>query len=221
MADNKKGFILYADQQELFEQLDNEQAGKLIKHIISYVNDENPVSKDPFINLAFTPIKQQLKRDLEKWESTRKKRSDAGKASAEAKRLRAEQDATKSTSVESVEQNSTKSTVNDNVNVNVNDNVSVKDNDINNTTGGSVPVLNLEDVPPIELFIAYANEQARKVDLVLDLVKVKLKYNSWVANGWKTGGDRPHKIRNWKNTVNNTLPYLKAEVKKVYKNPPF
>lgn len=68
MATDKKGFMLYADQQELFNQLSNEQAGELIKHVFSYVNDENPKTDSLIINLAFTPIKQQLKRDLKKWE---------------------------------------------------------------------------------------------------------------------------------------------------------
>jgi hypothetical protein len=61
MAKDKKGFILYADQKALFEQLPNEKAGELIKFIFAYVNDENPVTEDLIINLAFTPIKQQLK----------------------------------------------------------------------------------------------------------------------------------------------------------------
>lgn len=68
MAKNKKGFVLYADQHELFSQLTNEQAGELIKHVFAYVNDEDPKTKDVIINLAFTPIKQQLKRDLKKYE---------------------------------------------------------------------------------------------------------------------------------------------------------
>jgi hypothetical protein len=67
MAEQKKGFILYADQKALFEQLPNEKAGELIKFIFAYVNDENPISEDIIINLAFTPIKQQLKRDLVKF----------------------------------------------------------------------------------------------------------------------------------------------------------
>jgi spermidine synthase len=61
MAEGKKGFILYADQKELFDQLSDQKAGILIKHIFKYVNDENPINKDTIINLAFTPIKQQLK----------------------------------------------------------------------------------------------------------------------------------------------------------------
>ena len=124
MAKDKKGFILYADQKELFDQLPNEKAGELIKHIFSYVNDENPVTEDLLIKLAFTPIKQQLKRDLEKFEYVKQKRSEAGKASA---LKRAEQKATKATSVESVQQTSTNPTVKENVNVNVTVKENVKD----------------------------------------------------------------------------------------------
>jgi hypothetical protein len=68
MAKNKKSFILYADQKGVFEQLPDEYAGKLIKHIFQYVNDENPISDDLIINIAFEPIKQCLKRDLQRWE---------------------------------------------------------------------------------------------------------------------------------------------------------
>ena len=131
MANNKKGFVLYADQKELFDQLPDEKAGQLIKHIFAYVNDDNPISDDLFLNLAFTPIKQQLKRDLQKWEKTISGRSKAGKASAEARANKAQQKATNSTNVKFVQQKSTKlnkaqqSSTNPTVTVNVN--VNVKD----------------------------------------------------------------------------------------------
>jgi len=131
MANNKKGFVLYADQKELFDQLSDEKAGQLIKHIFEYVNDDNPVSDDLFLNLAFTPIKQQLKRDLQKWEKTINGRSKAGKASAEARANKKKQEATNSTNVKFVQQKSTKlnkaqqSSTNPTVTVNVN--VNVKD----------------------------------------------------------------------------------------------
>jgi hypothetical protein len=125
MASDKKGFILYADQKALFEQLPDDKAGELIKHIFKYVNDEDPETEDLLINLAFTPIKQQFKRDLEKWENTREGRSKAGKASAEARRIKKEQEPTKSTNVKSVEQEATNPTVKENVTVNVNETVSV------------------------------------------------------------------------------------------------
>jgi len=79
MAKDKKGFILYADQKELFDQLPNEKAGELIKFIFAYVNDENPETTDLLLNLAFTPIKQQLKRDLVKYENKLDKKSIAGR----------------------------------------------------------------------------------------------------------------------------------------------
>ena len=61
---NKKGFILYADIQNVINKLSDDYAGKLFKHILAYVNDENPTTNDLLLEIAFEPIKQQLKRDL-------------------------------------------------------------------------------------------------------------------------------------------------------------
>jgi hypothetical protein len=117
MAKDKKGFILYADQKALFEQLPNDKAGELIKFIFAYVNDENPETDDLIINLAFTPIKQQLKRDLIKFEETKEKRSEAGKAGANKRWQNIANDSKRISDIAKIA-------------VNVNDNVNVKD--INN-----------------------------------------------------------------------------------------
>lgn len=124
MAKDKKSIIVYADWIHTFEELSDQEAGVLIKHFFRYVNDMNPEPPDKLTRIAFEPIKQQLKRDLNKWDEIRAKRSEAGKRSVESKQHRS----TKSTSVESVQQASTNSTVNDNVNVTV----TVNDNVINN-----------------------------------------------------------------------------------------
>lgn len=126
MAEEKNSIIVYADWIDKFEDLSDEEAGQLIKHFFRYVNDLNPVAPDRIIKMAFHDIEKTLKRDLKKWELIKGKRSDAGKASAEAKKI-AKQNLTKSTSVESVQQSSTKSTVS----VSVNDSVSVTVNDDN------------------------------------------------------------------------------------------
>lgn len=112
MAENKKAIIVYADWIDKFEELTNEEAGKLIKHFFRYVNDLNPEAPDRTTKLMFVDIKNSLKRDLEKWEKTLEGRSRAGKASAEKRRLAklAEQEATNPTSVESVEENPTNPT---------------------------------------------------------------------------------------------------------------
>lgn len=67
MAQGKKSFQMYTEWIEVFNELDNEDAGQLIKHIFKYVNDENPISENKLVSLSFIQIKQQLKRDLKKW----------------------------------------------------------------------------------------------------------------------------------------------------------
>lgn len=69
MAKDKSSFILYSDLLHTVDKLPDDMAGKLFKHILSYVNDLNPTTEDLIINIAFEPIKQQLKRDLLKYES--------------------------------------------------------------------------------------------------------------------------------------------------------
>ena len=64
----KKSFALYNDMNSTFKLLTDEQAGKLIKHIFLYCNDENPELDELILQLAFEPIKQTLKRDLKKYE---------------------------------------------------------------------------------------------------------------------------------------------------------
>lgn len=118
MAENKKSFILYCDQKGVWDKLDDAQAGRLIKHIISYVNDDNPVAPDFITELAFEPIKQSLKRDLKKWEKQQEQRSEAGKRSAEVRKRNAKLAKRDSTTVND---RSISSTVNGNVSVNDND----------------------------------------------------------------------------------------------------
>jgi hypothetical protein len=116
MAENKKSFVVYSDWNGTFKALPDEVAGKLIKHILSYVNDENPTTDDYIINALFEQIKATLKRDLKKWEKAIEQRSKAGKASAEAR-------ATKSNDrSNSLNGRQRKPTVSDNVNVSVSDN---------------------------------------------------------------------------------------------------
>lgn len=106
MAEDKKAFVVYTDWETQFDLLSDEEAGKLIKHIFSYVNDKDPEfdKNERLLNMAFEPIKKQLKRDLKKYETIKQKRSEAGKRSAE---LRAQQSQQVSTSVDFVQQNST------------------------------------------------------------------------------------------------------------------
>lgn len=113
MAKDKKSFILYVDQKDLWNKLPDEIAGKLIKHIYGYVSDENPTSEDLIVEIAFEPIKQQLKRDLKLFEEKRVKRSEAGIAGANKRWQEMANDSKRISSIAKI-------AVNDNVNVNDN-----------------------------------------------------------------------------------------------------
>lgn len=67
MADNKKSFIMYSNTLGVINQLPDDVAGRLIKHILAYVNDENPITDELLVNIVFEPIKNQLKSDLERY----------------------------------------------------------------------------------------------------------------------------------------------------------
>jgi hypothetical protein len=185
MAKDKKSFILYADQKALFEKLPDDLAGKLIKHIFKYVNDENPVSEDLIIEIAFEPIKNHLKRDLKLFEEKLMKRSEAGKAGAEKRWQEMANDGKRINNI-----------ANDGKRIKpiakIAENVNVNDNDIHNT-------------PPLEDFIAFAVSKVHNIDTD----QVRLKYESWLVNDWSTNSKgKKTKIKNWKSTLLNTLPYI-------------
>jgi hypothetical protein len=113
--EGKKSFVLYTDQREVFDELDDEDAGKLIKHIFSYVNDENPDTQDKLLRIAFAPIKTQLKRDLKSWENKQEQRKEAARKSVESRQRTATDVNERSISLGG--------NVNGNVNVNGNGNV--------------------------------------------------------------------------------------------------
>jgi len=82
MAENKKSFLLYCDLLHTVKKLNDEQAGKLFKHVLEYVNDLNPETEDILLQVCFEPIRQSLKRDLQKYEQIREKKREAGKKGA-------------------------------------------------------------------------------------------------------------------------------------------
>lgn len=119
MAQDKKSFILYVDQKATFDKLTDEQAGKLIKHVFNYCEQEGPEIDDPdFITgLAFTSIKQQLKRDLVKYEAIRQRNQVNGGKGGRPKKPK------EPTGLTGNPKEPKKA-----VNVNVNDTVNVNDN---------------------------------------------------------------------------------------------
>jgi len=77
----KKSFILYYDQKEIIDELDDEQAGKLFKAIFEY-NVNKKITLKGVLKLIFIPFKTSFDRDESKWEDIIEKRKNAGKLGA-------------------------------------------------------------------------------------------------------------------------------------------
>ena len=174
MATDKKSFILYCDQKGVWDKLDNEQAGRLIKHVIAYVNDDNPVAPDFITELAFEPIKAVLKRDLKKWETQQEQRKKAGKKSAEVRKRNAT----------SVNERSIPSTGNGSVNGSVSGNVSVSSKD-----DGKAP-------PSLEEVILYFDQNGYTKDSATKMFEYYEESRKPRGRVWKDG--RGNTVKNWK-----------------------
>lgn len=76
----KKSIIIYADCIAILEELTYEQAGRLFKAILTYVNDE-PITEinDPAVKMAFKVLKIQIDRDSQKYEKICEKRREYGR----------------------------------------------------------------------------------------------------------------------------------------------
>lgn len=197
MAKDKKSFILYCDQQGVFNMLPDEQAGKLIKHIFAYVNDEEPTSEDLLLTIAFESIKTQLKRDLRKYENYIDKQKENGRKGGRPK-TQPFLDETQKTQAFFLKPKKA-----DNVNVNVNENVIIKEN-IKENPKRFVP-------PTAQEVKAYMQEQGMD-----DLSEKWLAF--YESKGWLIGKNKMRDwkaaVRTWKtNTTTTTTPKpLKASL---------
>lgn len=196
MAEDKKSFVAYADWKETFDKLPDEVAGKLIKHIFSYVNDENPVSDDYVIEAVFSNIKNTLKRDLKKWETQLEQRREAGKRSAEQRALNKSNE--RSISLNEIERNST---VSDSVNVSVS--VSVNENENEN----EIKKENRNNIFLAELIISdeWLNVTGMQAPNKYKPDKVKLllkKYNDQINSSFDFKDSKKEYCRHFVNWLN-------------------
>ena len=64
-------------------------------------------------------------------------------------------------------------------------------------------------IPPLTEFLEQAKISCKKAKLNFNELAfaIESKYETWVGDGWKDGHGA--KIKNWKNKISNTLPFLK------------
>lgn len=156
MATDKKSFVLYCDLAHTVNKLPDELAGKLFKHILAYVNDEDPQAEDFTLDIIFEPIKQQLKRDLKKYEERAERSRINGSKGGRPR------NPNKPKKPSGLNKNPDKPRKPDSVSVNGNDNV--KDNDIYRRFAHLS--LSVEDLEKLKL--KYTKQQ---IDSVLDNIE--------------------------------------------------
>ena len=82
----KESFVIHHDTASIFQELTNEQAGELIKYMISYSNEINQNPKKPKKPSGFSSVifllahsfKKQLERDFWKYQEVVKKNAENG-----------------------------------------------------------------------------------------------------------------------------------------------
>ena len=225
MAENKKSFLLYCDLIHTVKKMPKEKAGELFMHILEYVNDLEPNTDDLIIQLTFEPIRQSLKRDLEKYERIRLK----NKENADKRWNK-----NNTTECDRIQPNAKNA---DNDNDNDNDNVSDIDillkketKEENLSKENPTEILpqsesvepgaeerkkvaqkkEKELKPDLDTFIEYARlvyQNELKIDFSPFIFAVTSKFNDWNDSGWNDGNGKP--ILSWKNKLRNSIPYFK------------
>ncbi len=79
MAKGKNTVLVYRDWMATFEALEDDEAGRLIKHFFKFINDENPIAPDRITKIVFEPIRQQLERDLTAWKKELPTKIESGR----------------------------------------------------------------------------------------------------------------------------------------------
>jgi len=105
---DKKGFILYRDLLSSVNYLSDEDLGKFFRAILNFQN-QKPIEIPDNLKIGFEFLKTQFERDEKSYKEVIHSKSLAGKASAEARRMKKEAEAN-STHVETVQQNQQSST---------------------------------------------------------------------------------------------------------------
>ena len=77
MSKDRKSFLLHIDSLDILEDLTEKESGELFNAIRLYHLGEE-VTLQGVVKIAFSPFRNQFKRDIEKYELTCKRRAEAG-----------------------------------------------------------------------------------------------------------------------------------------------
>jgi hypothetical protein len=174
MPDRKKSFILYADLIHTVRKLPPEKAGELFMCVLKYVNSEDVHIDDLLVDIAFEPIRQQLDRDMERYEQFCNRQSINGKRGGRPKNPSVSDETQKNPENPSLFLETQKS-----LNDNDNDNDNVNDNDIKRERVRKAAFA----APALETVVAFAETEG-----IGSRTAPQDFHDYYTSNGWKVGG---------------------------------
>ena len=162
---NRDSFILYSENEEIFDRLSDEEAGQLIKAIFDYQRTGEVPELPRLLEFIMLPIKSTLDRNAEKYEKIVEKRRQAGSIGGKTTQANASQNKANASESEQVLEKSSKRVANqaEHVHEHVNDNVHVHDNDNETTTTDSLGVVVYDDDGSTNIWGSLSSEEVEAI----------------------------------------------------------
>ena len=180
----KGSFVFYVEWLDHLGLLDPAEAMAVLQALRVYIGSGALPELTGAAAMAFSFIRSQIDRDMEKWETIRSKRSEAGKLGAQATNERHK--TAKAANAASAEQGTANPAVNVTVTGNVN--VSSKDGGI-----GDKPQNKRFTPPTLEQVTEYVQERSSPVD-------PQAFIDFYAAKGWMVGKSP---MRDWRAACRN------------------
>lgn len=195
------GFMLYSDIAEQIDLLSDDEAGKLLKGLMSYAFNGETMTLPLPAQIVFLGVKSKIDRDFDKYEATKKRRSDAGKKHTGNQYSKStEQNGTNGTSVPFVPNVGTErnkmeqmeQTVTVTVPVTVTETVTEEKEKIKEKVESREKKSGFRP-PSLAEIVAYIAEKGYKVD-------AERFFDFYESKGWMVGKS---KMKDWKAAVRN------------------
>ncbi len=174
----KDSFVLYTKYLDNIQALSMEQRGMLFTSLMLYASGQEPEEMDPVTAMAFSFIKSQMDKDIEKYNETCAKRSEAGKLGGRPKK---QEEAKKANGFSENQKKQGKAKKADNEYEYDNDNDLLKEN----------TKRKVFSTPTVDDVRAYCLERNNKVD-------PQSFVDFYESKGWMIG---KNKIKDWKAAV--------------------
>lgn len=218
MAD-KKSFVLYADYDEHFEELTDEELGQLFRSLFTYVNTGAVPEMERTVKMAFSFIRKNLDRDKEKYEEICRKRREAGSRGGRPPKANADgekQPEAKKANGFSEKQPEAKKPDTDNDTDTVTD--TETDTDINNRGNSD------ESPRPKARFVPPTVEEVRNYCIERNnLVNPEAFVDFYSSKGWMVGKNKMKDwkaaVRTWEKGENRQATPRPAQQPRQYSNP--